>query len=81
MSLDEQRAFLPFLATLLELVEYGLTWVTLTSLENWLAQLPEGLENQDAHTKIKHTLATRKPQMTLQLFAMELPMAFTVTPL
>ena len=77
-SLDERRAFLPFLATLLELVKSSLTWATLTSIENWLAQLPEGLENQDAHTKMIRTLATRKPQLTLGSFAAELPMAVTV---
>ena len=79
MSRDAPKAFLPFLATLLNLVKSSLTWVSLTSLENWLADLPERLENQEAHTKIQDILATRKPQLTLELFATELPMAITVT--
>jgi hypothetical protein len=81
MALDARQAFLPFLATLLKLVKSSLTWVSLTSLENWLARLPESLENQDAHTKMKYILATRRPQLTLELFATELPMAVTVTSL
>ena len=80
VPLDAREAFLPFLATLLNLVKSSLTWVSLTSLENWLANLPEGLEDQDAHSKIRDILATRKPQLTLELFATELPMAITVTP-
>jgi hypothetical protein len=81
MSLDERQAFLPFLATLLKLTQSSLTWVSLTSLENWLARLPERLENQDARTKLRHILDTRKPQLTIEFFATELPMAVTVTPL
>ena len=80
MPPDAREAFLPFLATLLKLVKYNLTWVSLTSIENWLARVPEGLENPDAHTKLRHILATRKPQLTLELFSAELPMAVTVTP-
>ena len=78
-SLDDRKAFLPFIATLLNLVKSSLTWVSLTSLENWLVDLPEALENQDAQTKIRDILATRRPQLTLDLFATELPMAVTVT--
>jgi len=81
MSLDERQAFLPFLANLLKRVKSKLTWVSLTSLENWLAQLPERLENPDAHSKIRDILATRKPQLTLEFFATELPMAVTVASL
>jgi len=76
LSLDERLAFLSFLATLLELIKSGLTWVGLTSLENWLAQLSEGLENQGANTKIQYILATMQQQLveeTLGLFK-ELPM-------
>ena len=76
MSLDERRAFLSFLVTLLELIISRLTWATLTSLENWLAQLPKGLENQGAHTQAAPNLATLKQQLvgqTLGFFA-ELPM-------
>ena len=77
-SLEGQGAFLPFLATLLSLVKSSLTWVSLISLENWLVDLPEALENQDAQTEIQDMLATRKAQLTLELFATELPMAITV---
>ena len=77
--LDAWKAFLPFLATLLTLVKSSLTWVTLTLLENWLARLPHWLENQDAHMKMIHILAIRKPQLTLEFFVAELPMAITAT--
>jgi hypothetical protein len=79
MSLEERHAFLPFLATLLKLVKSSLSWANLISLENWLARLPANLENQDAHAKMQHILATRKPQLNLEVFATELPMAVTVT--
>ena len=77
MSFDERQAFLPFLATLLELVKSNLTWDSIISLENWLAQLPESLQNQDAHVQMEGILATRKQQLleeNLGLFT-ELPMA------
>jgi len=76
LSLDERLAFFSFLATLLELIKSRLTWASLTSLENWPAQLPGGIENQGAHTKIQHILATMKQQLveeTLGFFT-ELPM-------
>ena len=79
MSLHDWEAFLPFLATILKLVKSSLTWVTLTSIENWLARLPKMLENEDAHAKMIHILAIRKPQLTLEFLAEELPMAITVT--
>ena len=82
-SYHERGAYLVFLATLLKLVKSSLTWATLTSIEDWLARLPEELRNQDAHTKMIHILANRKQQLqqlTLEFFA-ELPMAVTVTPL
>ena len=77
LPLDWQQAFLPFLATLLELIESSLTWDSIISLENWLAKLPERLENQDAHTQMEVILVTRKQQLVtenLGIFA-ELPMA------
>ena len=80
MPPDAREAFLPFLASLLKLVKYSMTWASLTSLENWLARLPEGLENPDAHTKLRDIMATRRPQLTLELFSAELPMAVTVIP-
>jgi len=53
-----------------------LTWASLTSLENWLTQFQEGLENQGSHTQIEPILAAMKQQLaeqTLGFFA-ELPM-------
>ena len=77
MSLDEGQAFLPFLAALLELIKSSLSRASLTSLEKWLAQLPERLENQDAHAQMEHILATRKRQLVEENFRFfaELPMA------
>jgi len=75
-SLDDQQAILSFLATLLELIKSRLTWPSLTSLENWLAQFPDGHENQVHHTQIQHILATRKQQLVEEAlgFFTELPM-------
>jgi hypothetical protein len=81
MLLVERRAFLPFLATLLELVNSSLSWVNLISLENWLARLPASLKNADAHAQMNHILATRMAQLNLEVFATELPMDVTVTSL
>jgi len=76
LSLDEQQAFLSFLATLLGLIKSRLTWVSLTSLENWLAQFPDVRKTQGAHTKIQHILATMKQQLVCETlgFFTELPM-------
>jgi len=73
---DERQAFLSFLATLLDLTKSRMTWANLTSLENWLAQLPERLENQGAHAQVQHILATMKQQLVEETlgFFMELPM-------
>ena len=57
---DQLQAFLPFLATLLKLVESSLTLDSIISLENWLAKLPPRLENQNAHTQMKGILVTKK---------------------
>ena len=68
---------LPFLVTMLELNKAGLTWDQLTSIENWLAHLPEILENQDARVQLENILATRKQELveeTIGFFA-QLPMA------
>jgi len=73
----ESLAFLPFLATMLELIHSSLTWYRLTSIEDWLVNLPVELENRDAHTQIEPILAIRKQQLVeeaLCIFA-ELPMA------
>ena len=71
------KEFLPFLATLLELIESSLTRGSINSLEDWLAQLSENLQNQDAHTQMVGILATRKQQLMEEIlvFFAELPMA------
>ena len=72
------QAFLSFLGAMLELIEHSLNQDQLTSLETWLTQLPEILENQDAYVKMENILATRKQQIadeTLGFFA-ELPMRY-----
>ena len=77
VSRDRQQLFLPFLATLLAVVKSSLTWDAIIPLENWLARLPERLENQDAHAQMEDILATRRQQLqeeNLCLFV-ELPMA------
>ena len=69
--------FLPFLITALKLTKAELIWYQLTSIENWLAHLPEILENQDAHAQLENILATRRQELveeTIGSFA-ELPMA------
>ena len=76
MSLHQRQAFLSFLPTLLELIISRLTWDSLTSLENWVAQFPEGLENQGSRTQMEPILVAMKQQLaeqTLGFFA-ELPM-------
>ncbi len=77
MTVDEQQAFLPFLATLLELTKSTLTQNGIISLGNWLAELPASLENQAAHIQIESILATSKQQFVEEGFGLfaELPMA------
>ena len=77
MAFDERQAFLPFIATLLELTTSSLSWGSIIPFENWLAKLPEDLENPDAQTKMESVLATRKQEIldaNLGCLA-ELPMA------
>ena len=74
LPLDQQQAFLPFLSTLLTLTESSLTGDSIISLENWLAQLPESLENKGARTQMEDILANKRPYMSLGFLA-ELPMA------
>ena len=77
MSFDARQAVLPFIATLLELAKSSLTRDRIISIENWLAELPQSLENQDAHAQIDGILVARKHQLVeedLVCFA-ELPMA------
>ena len=69
--------FLPFLGTMLGLIKHSVTSDQLASLETWLAQLPEILENHNAHVEMGNVLATRKQEIvdeTLRIFV-ELPMA------
>ena len=76
MRLEELRAFLPFLATMLELIKPSLTWSRLASFENWLAEPSEDILNHSTQTQMEHILATMKHQLaeeTLGFFA-ELPM-------
>ena len=74
---DGEWEYLPFLATMLWLVKSSLTWARLTSLETWLANIPEMLENQDAHAQMEYILATRKQELAEESlgFFTELPMA------
>ena len=77
MQHEVEQEYLPFLANMLQLVQSSLTWARLTSLESWLASIPESLNSQDAHTRMDCILATRKQELveeTLGCFA-ELPMA------
>ena len=76
-SPDWEGKYLPFLATMLQLIKSSLTWARITSLESWLAVLPEKLENQDAHTEMECILATRKQELVEESlgFFTELPMA------
>jgi len=70
--------FFPFLETTLQLIESSLTLGRITSLESWLAKIPERPENHNIHTQLGHFLATKKQQKlaeeTLGLLA-ELPKA------
>ena len=77
IPLDQRQALLPFLATLFVLIESSLTQDSIISLENWLAQLPGSLENQDAQTQMEGILATKKQQLQEEnlSFLAELPMA------
>ena len=77
MSSDLRKAYLPFLATMLQLIKSSLTWARLTLLENWLANIPDGLDDHDSRSQMEHILATGKDRLaevTLGFLA-ELPMA------
>ena len=71
MAVDERRAYLLFLATMLEHIKSSLSWDRITSFENWLAKLPRTFENYHARIRFEDILTTRKQQL---LFT-ELPMA------
>jgi hypothetical protein len=70
------KAFLPFLATVLELIKSSLTWGRLTSIDSWLARLPARLMDLDAQAQIETILATREQQLVEEAlgFFAELPM-------
>ena len=74
----QSQIFLPFLGDMLELTQNSLNWHQLTSIETWLAQLPEILANQDAHVNLENILATRKQQLVDETcgFLAELPMRY-----
>ena len=74
IPLDQRQALLPFLATLFTLIESSLTRDSIISLGNWLARLPESLENQDAQTQMEGILDNKKAQISFGFLA-ELPMA------
>ena len=57
-----QPTYLPFLETMLQLVETKLTLSMIRSLEDWLDNIPEILENQDARAGLERILATRRQQ-------------------
>ena len=77
MSSDLRKAYLPFLATMLQLIKSSLTWARLTSLENWLANIPDGLDDHDSRSQMEHILATGKDRLAEETlgFLAELPMA------
>ena len=74
---DQLRLFLPFLVNMVAPTKADLTWGQLTSIDSLLANLPEILENQDAHAQLGHLLATRKQELVEEAMAFftELPMA------
>jgi len=75
-QIDQLRGFLPFIATMLELIKHRLAREPITSIESWLAQLPECLENLVARAQIQKALATRMQQLREEIVALyaELPM-------
>ena len=71
------KRFIPFLASLLELITSSLTSARLTSLENWWSQTPERYKDQESRTQMEQILVTTKQQLaelTLGFFQ-ELPRA------
>jgi hypothetical protein len=75
-GLIDHPTFLPFLETMLQLIESSLTLGRIISLQNWLANMPEGFEDEDARANIEHLLATRQQQLVEEAlwFFEELPM-------
>jgi len=58
------------------LIKHCLARESITSIESWLAQLPDCLENLVAHAQIQTALATRMQQLREEIVALyaELPM-------
>ena len=58
------------------LIKHCLAQESITSIESWLAQLPDCLENLVAHAQIQTALATRMQQLREEIVALyaELPM-------
>ena len=75
------QAFLSFLATVLERIKHSWTCDQLTSLDNWLTQLPEVPGKNDAHAQVEAIRTTEKQRAledTLRFFS-ELPLADLAT--
>jgi len=70
MQIGQLRAFLPFIATMLELIKHCLDRELITSIESWLAQLPECLEDLVARAQIQKALATRMQQLMEETVAL-----------
>jgi len=76
VQIDQLRAFLPFIADMLELIKHRLARESVASIESWLARLPKRLENLLARAQIQTALATRMQQLREEIVALyaELPM-------
>ena len=62
-QLHDLSKYLSFLSIMLEPIQSMLTPTRLTSLENWLANIPERDENRDSRTQMKNILSARKQQV------------------
>ena len=63
-EVHELSKYLSFLSNMLEPNQSVLTSAGRTSFENWFANIPETVENRDAHAQIGYILSTRKKQLT-----------------
>ena len=70
------QALLSFLRNILEPIKSGWMWDQLTSLDNWLAQLPEVPEKADVHAQVE-TILTKMRQLAAENFE-ELPLVDSV---
>ena len=71
------KPFIPFLASLLELITSSLTSARLTSLEDWWSHTPDESKDQESRTQMEHILINTKLQFAEVAlgFFQELPMA------